>query len=133
MRQAWYCLLLVAFRAFSQQPPAQHETVIVTGTYDPIPLQESDRAVQVENISPGRALLSNSIVDFLQLDSSVDLQQRAPNNIQSDISIRGTNFGQTLILLNGLRINDAQSGHHDMDLPLPLESISQVEILKGSG
>ena len=133
MRQALYCLLLVAFPACSQQPPAQHETVIVTGTYDPIPLQESDRAVQVENISPARALLSNSIVDFLQLDSSVDLQQRAPNNIQSDISLRGTNFGQTLILLNGLRINDAQSGHHDMDLPLPLESVSQVEILKGSG
>jgi iron complex outermembrane receptor protein len=138
MRQTLVCLLF-SLSAYSQQqqqqqqPPAQHETVIVTGTYDPIPLEESDRNVQVENISPARALLATSITDFLKLDSSVDLQERAPNGVQSDISLRGTNFGQTLILLNGLRINDAQTGHHDMDIPLPLDSIGQVEILKGAG
>src|SRR5262245_40124893 len=99
-------LLLLAAAGECQEPPPQHETVIVTGTYDPIPLQESDRNIAVENISPARSLLANTFVDFLKLDSSIDLQQRAPNGIQSDMSIRGTNFGQTLILLNGLRISD---------------------------
>lgn len=126
-------LLVIAPGLAAQSVPAHQETIIVTGTYDPIPLQESDRNVQIENISPARALLSNSLIDFLKLDSSVDLQQRAPNDVQADVSLRGTNFGQTLILLNGLRINDVQTGHANMDLPLPLESVGQIEILKGSG
>jgi len=47
--------------------------------------------------------------------------------------MRGSNFGQTLVLLNGERLNDAQSGHHDMDIPVPLAAISSVEALHGSG
>jgi iron complex outermembrane receptor protein len=121
----------IAFCGLSFSAAAQ--TLIVTGTYDPIPLEESDRTVAVENVAPARALLANTVVDFLKLDSSVDLQERAPNGIQSDPSIRGTNFGQTLILLNGLRISDVQTGHYSMDLPVPLSSLDHVEVLKGAG
>ena len=53
--------------------------------------------------------------------------------MQADISIRGGSFGQTLILVNGIRVNDAQSGHHNMDVALPLEAISNIEVLRGSG
>jgi iron complex outermembrane receptor protein len=122
-------LILLASTALAQQ----HETVIVTGTYDPIPLNESDRDVHVESITPQRKLLSNALLDFLKLDSTIDLQERAPNGIQSDISLRGTNFGQTLILLDGLRVSDVQTGHYSMDLPLPADDISQIEVLKGAG
>ena len=54
----------------------------------------------------------------------MDLQQRAPDEVQSDLTIRGSTFGQTLVLLNGLRMNDAQSGHHNMDLPVPTMRLS---------
>jgi iron complex outermembrane receptor protein len=87
------------------------------------------RSVDVERLR----LLSNTFADLLRLDSSLDLRQRAPNTLQGDLSIRGGSFGATLILLNGLRLNDAQSGHHNLDLPVPIESIGRVEILKGSG
>src|ERR1017187_9317098 len=62
-----------------------------------------------------------------------DLRQRAADGVQADLSIRGSSFGQTLVLLNGQRMNDAQSGHHDMDIPVPLEAVSRVEVLRGSG
>ena len=74
-----------------------------------------------------------TFADLLKLDSSLDLRQRAPNGLQGDLSIRGGGFGQTLILLDGLRLNDVQSGHHNLDIPAPLEAISSIEILKGSG
>ena len=61
------------------------------------------------------------------------MRSRAANSVQSDVSIRGSSFGQTLVLLNGLRFNDAQSGHHNFDLPLPLEMVERVEVLHGSG
>ncbi len=81
----------------------------------------------------GAELVLNTLVDLFRLDPSLDLQERAPNGVQTDLSIRGGSFGQTLVLLNGLRLNDVQSGHHDMDIPVPLDSVARVEVLRGSG
>jgi iron complex outermembrane receptor protein len=114
-------------------PPQPVETVIVTGVYEPIPLEESDRSVTVLVIAQEHDVLFNDPTGFLRLDPTVDLQARGPNNIQTDVSIRGGTFGQTLVLWNGLRLNDAQTGHHDLDTPIPLESVDRVEILKGAG
>lgn len=68
--------------------PPQKEVVVVTGTFEPIPLEEADRNVDVFTVNGGR-LLYDSFADYLKLDSSVDMQERAPNTVQSDISIRG--------------------------------------------
>ncbi len=114
------------------QQPVQ-ESIVVTGSYQPVPLNETDRAVTLLPLTPKTVLLYNSITDLFKLDSSLDLQQRAPNDVQGDLSIRGGTFGQTLVLLNGMRLNDAQSGHHDLDIPVPIEAIQQVEVLQGSG
>ena len=138
-------LLLISCSAFSQtpasvpsQPPAaqaipkQQESIVVIGTFVPAPLQENDRSVES---FPTREtpLLFNSVIDYLQFDPNIDLQQRAPAGIQADLTILGSTFAETLVLLNGLRINDAQTAHHDMDLPIPLEAISRIEVLHGAG
>jgi iron complex outermembrane receptor protein len=114
----------------SLQPPS--ETVVVTGTFAPAPLGEIDRSVSVIETST-TPLLFNHWIDYLQTDSSIDLRRRAPNGVQSDLSLRGSSFGETLILLDGFRMDDAQSGHHDLDLPLPTESLDRIEILRGAG
>jgi iron complex outermembrane receptor protein len=36
-----------------------------------------------------------------------------------------------IILLDGVNITDPQTGHHNLNLPVDLESIERVEILKG--
>ena len=137
-RHAFLALIVYSASAQTSNPPGQpvippqKETIVVTGTFDPIPLEEADRSVDVFTVR-GERLLYDSFADYLKMDSSVDLQERAPNTIQSDISIRGGTFGQTLVLLNGMRINDAQSGHHNMDLPLPLDAVSELQVLNGSG
>jgi iron complex outermembrane receptor protein len=115
--------------ALAQQ---QAQTVVVTGTFEPLTLEEIDRSIRV---LPARSqtLVLNSLVDLLRLDPSIDLEERAPGGVQTDISIRGATFGQTLVLLNGQRLNDVQSGHHNMDIPVPLEAVSRVEVLRGSG
>src|SRR3954454_17394759 len=112
-------------------PPVK-ETVVVTGVWEPLPLEEADRSVRSIRLE-GVRLTTNTFTDLLRLDPSVDLRERAPNGVQGDVSIRGGSFGQTLVLLDGMRLNDVQSGHHNLDLPVPLEAIQSVEILKGSG
>src|SRR5260221_3583857 len=125
-------LLVWLVAASAQQPEPKHETIVVTGVYEPIAIDEVDRSVRVLPVQ-GEELLSNTLVDFLRLDPSIDVRERAPNGLQADISIRGGTFGQTLVLVDGQRMNDAQSGHHNMDIPLPVEAISRIEVLRGSG
>jgi outer membrane cobalamin receptor len=116
----------------SQKIKPRKDTVIVTGTFAPVPAQDIDRSVTVIDTAT-ESLLYNHWINYLALDPSVDLQQRAPNDVSSDLTIRGSSFGQTLVLLDGLRMNDAQTGHHNMDLPLPTSAVSRIEILRGAG
>jgi iron complex outermembrane recepter protein len=109
-----------------------HQTVVVTGTFEPLAIEEIDRAVRVLPVRDNRALL-NALVDVLRLDPALDVQARAPGGVQNDLSIRGAGYGQTLVLLNGQRLNNVQSGHHNMDIPVPLDSVARVEVLRGSG
>jgi iron complex outermembrane receptor protein len=118
---------------FAQQAPAPpRETVVVTGTYEPVSLDEVDRAVTVLR-ARDEALLFSGLAGLLKLDPSLDLRQRAPGGVQADLSIRGSGFGQTLVMINGIRMNDAQSAHHNMDIPLPVEAVSRIEVMRGSG
>ena len=130
-------LLLGDHLAWSQQqgnPPAKlpTETVVVTGVYAPLPLAEVDRPITLLPIGEND-LVSNSLEDFLRLDPSIDLQERGANGTQADVAIRGGTFEQTLVLVDGFRMNDLQTGHHDMDLPFPVEAFSQIEVLHGAG
>lgn len=119
--------------ATPQTMPPRAESLIVTGTAQPVPLAEADRDINVLGIPEKQRPLFNSWFDLLELDPALNLQQRAPGALQADLSIRGATFGQTLVLLNGLRINDVQTGHFNLDVPVPLEMISGIEVLKGSG
>ncbi|HWR35906.1 MAG TPA: TonB-dependent receptor [Clostridia bacterium] len=115
----------------TQDLPIHRETVVVTGSYQPVEVNDSDRSVNAIEVGL-RVPLYRNFVDVLRADPALDLRQRAPG-IQTDLSVRGASFEQTLILVDGLRVNDAQSSHHNMDLPLPFEALDRVEILHGSG
>lgn len=106
--------------------------MVVLGSATPVPLAESSRAVLVLPTEQ-RTLAVESPLDFLRDDSSLFLEQRGAGGAQADIALRGGSFAQTLVLLNGFRINDSQTAHHDLDLPIPLEAMHSIEILEGAG
>jgi outer membrane cobalamin receptor len=119
----------------SSAPQPIQQSVTVTTMVEPLPLAEGNRSVNViDTQSPnGQPLLFNNITDFLRQDTSLNLQSRAGNGVQADLSLRGTTYEQTLVLVNGLRVNDPETGHLNLDIPLPLEAISRIDILHGSG
>ena len=133
--KVWAALVIAAPLVCAQQndPQKQHETVVVTGVAQPTPLNEADRDVTVLTLPAAERPLFDNWFDLLRLDPALDLQQRAPGGFIGDLSIRGATFGQTLVLLNGMRLDDAQTGHFNLDLPVPLETVSTIEVLKGSG
>ena len=62
-----------------------------------------------------------TIEDLLEYAINVDVRQRGGQGVQSDISMRGGTFEQVLVMLNGVKLNDPQTGHHTMNLPVSME------------
>ena len=106
--------------------------IVVTGLIEPRELAETDRSLTVLNVDE-RDSVSWSFADLLKTDSSVHIRERGPDGSQADLSIRGSGFDQVLVMVNGVRVSDAQTGHHSLDLPLPFEAVEQVEVLHGAG
>ncbi len=125
------CLLATAAASFAQTA-ATPQSITVTTTVEPLPLDAADRSVTV--LDPHtQPLLLNNPIDLLRQDASLNLQARGGNGVQTDLSIRGATFEQSLILLNGLRINDPETGHLNLDLPIPFDAIDRIDVLHGSG
>lgn len=106
--------------------------VIVTGSRSGISWEEFDRQVFIINRNDITAVPFPSFPAAISM-SGADVQSRGPLGIQSDLGLRGGTFQQTLVLIDGFRCNDPQTGHHNMDIPLPLEAVDRIEILPGSG
>ena len=81
-----------------------------------------------EDINKKPLLFLNDIFENI---SGVDIRKRG--YLQADLSIRGSTFDQNLIVIDGVPMFDSQTGHHLIDLPLSIENIEKIEILKGSG
>ena len=76
---------------------------------------------------------STSVQQALESLPGVDVRQRGPLGMQADLSIRGGGFDQVLVLIDGLDVTDAQTGHHSLTLPLRPEAMGRLELLSGPG
>ncbi len=98
-----------------------------------IPFNDVSRNIEVLTKQQIQALNANNINEVLQLVGGVDIRQRGIHGVQADLSIRGGTFEQALVLINGVKMLDPQTGHHLMNLPITLEDIERIEVLKGPG
>jgi outer membrane cobalamin receptor len=125
---------LTPLAAAAQTPiPPYRQTVVVTAAATPVDLGSVTRTLTVITRAQIDALPIHSIADVLRLTSSVDVRARGERGVQTDFAIRGANFGQMLVLVDGVRLNDAQSGHHNGDIPVPLDAVERIEVLHGPG
>jgi iron complex outermembrane receptor protein len=117
-------------------PPAQpHVTqeVVVTATLTPVAVESLGRSLTVLHREDLERFGIGSIVEGLRLVAGLDVRARGPRDVQTDFSIRGATFGQNLVLVDGVRINDSQSGHHNGEIPLPAIATERVEVVAGPG
>jgi len=109
------------------------QTVVVTGAARPVELGSVSRTMTILTREQIERLPVQSVADLLRLAASVDVRMRGVHGAQSDFAVRGANFGQVLVLVDGVRLNDAQSGHHNGDVPVPLDAVERIEVLYGPG
>lgn len=131
LRTAAVCAAMLVARDARAQDYQQ--TVVVTAAAVPVDLGSVTRSVDVITREQIAALPVQSVADVLRLASSIDVRARGDHGVQTDFAVRGANFSQMLVLVDGVRINDAQSAHHDGDIPVPLDAVERIEILYGPG
>ncbi len=107
------------------------EEVEVTSSRAPLTLGQSARLVTVLDREAIAAAPAQSVNDLLKLAAGVDVRQRGPIGAQTDISVRGGTNEQITILLNGININDPQTGHNTADFPVDISDIERIEVLEG--
>jgi len=107
--------------------------VVVYGKGLPIAFSDRTSTIQTFDIARNRALPIRSVNEALAYVPGLDLRQRGVQGVQGDLSIRGGTFEQNLILINGFKLVDPQTGHHALNLPVLLTNVKNVEVYKSSG
>ena len=128
-----FSLLSVGKTAFSQDTIATQnlkEVVVSSGRID-VPLSENSRTLVIIGKAEIKNAAATNLADLLQSVAGVDVRRRGAGGQQADLYIRGGSFDQTLLLIDGIKVDDPQTGHHTLNMALPIELIERIEIVKG--
>ena len=99
-----------------------------------IEILNSENSISILTISKEEIKKSTAtnISELLQHVAGLDIRRRGVEGMQADLYIRGGSFDQTLLLIDGIKVEDPQTGHHTMNMTLPLSVIEKIEIIKGA-
>lgn len=135
-------LLISLFLGLCGSATAQQaDSILITHHLDEVIVQENRLAAPVKAVNRNITIITrrqieampvSSVTEILAYVPGLDVRQRGPGGIQADIGIDGGTFDQTLVLLNGVKITDPQTGHNIMNLPISLADVDHIEVLRGA-
>lgn len=133
-------LTMMALSASAQQPFLNLKSdttnklneVVVKENRLQLPFSTQNRNIWIIDREKIKTLPARSVSELLSYVSGVDVRQRGPGGLQADISIDGGTFDQSLVLINGIKVSDPQTGHNMMNLPVSVDDIDHIEVLRGS-
>ena len=127
-------LLLNFMNLQAQEVISKRDTlkeIIITSTRIELPFKKDSRTMTIINAETIQNSAATNVADLLQQVAGVDIRRRGTGGAQADLYIRGGGFDQTLLLIDGIKMDDAQTGHHSLNAALPIEVIERIEIIKG--
>jgi vitamin B12 transporter len=134
MRRIALCVLTSAIMSspFAQEKISELDPVTITTSINPEKASQTGRDLVVIKGERFVNLPVHSIDELLRYLPGIEMQARGPMGSQSDIVIRGGTFQQVLVIIDGLRLNDANTGHFASYFPIAPSEIDRIEILKGA-
>lgn len=127
-------LLFFIFQGLFSQDPNSNQTldeVVVSTSKLELPFSKNFRTITIIGSSDINKSPATNVSDLLQEITGLDIRRRGVGGVQGDLYIRGGGFDQTLLLIDGMKMDDAQTGHHTLNMILPLYLIERIEIIKG--
>jgi len=126
-------LLAVAVPCAAWADDSAADDIIVTASGIAQPRAETGQAITSIDRDRLETLQSATIVDALRTLPSVAVAQRGPVGSQTSIFLRGGNSAQTLVLVDGVRINDPSSPNGAFDFgALQTGNFERIEVLRGA-
>lgn len=129
-----YILLFFSINTFlfaQDSTQIQLQDVTVTANIQQTEIRKTARNVTVITAKDIEKSPVKTIDGILQYALNIDVRTRSPFGVQTDVSIRGGHYDQTLVLVDGVKMNDPQTGHHTFNLPFSVDMIEKIEILQG--
>ena len=108
------------------------EDVIIKSQRISLPFSKYSNTIAVITSKDIEGMAATALEEVLQQITGVDIRRRGIEGMQSDLYIRGGNFNQTLLLIDGISLADMQTGHHTMNGIVAVENIERVEVIKGA-
>lgn len=108
------------------------DEVLVTASLAELPMEQTAKQVTIITQQQIEKAPVRSLEDLLNYVAGVTVTQRGVHGVQADISLRGGSSDQTAILIDGINLTNAQTGHYSFDIPINLSDIERIEIIKGS-
>src|SRR6056300_135051 len=132
MKKSLALLFLLFFNIIiSQQDTTYLKEVVFSTTKLEIPFSKNFRTVKIISSDYIKNSPATNVSDLLQEITGIDVRRRGIGGVQGDLYIRGGGFDQTLLLVDGMKMDDAQTGHHTLNMILPLYLIERIEVIKG--
>ena len=124
-------LLFTCASIYAQNDTIKLKEVEITSNRITLPFSKESRTITLITADDILKAPATNVADLLQNVAGIDVRRRGVDGMQSDLYIRGGNFDQTLVLIDGVKMDDVQTGHHSMNAILSLNNIKRIEIIKG--
>lgn len=127
-------LFVLYFHSASQQDTSLYFPLVEVSEkrISNIPFVAGTRSIRVIQKEELQSMPIQSLSEALAMVCGVDIRQRGAFGAQGDLSVLGSTFDQVLVLIDGIPMRDAQTGHNQLNLPIDLNQIERIEILTGS-
>jgi len=126
-----FIFLFIRAASFAQENEIELDPVTVTSSLLLTQSSKTGRNILVIKGDQFLNLPINSIDELLRYVPGMEVQARGPMGTQSDFVLRGGTFQQVLVIVDGIRVNDPNTGHFSSYIPIAPGEIDRIEILKG--
>lgn len=117
----------------AQAQNASSDDIVITATGLPQDRDETGQAITIINAKTIETRQSVSVVDLLATTPSVRVNSNGSLGSVTSLSLRGAEAGQTVVLLDGVRINDPSGTSGAVDFGnLLIGNIRRIEVMRGA-
>jgi len=106
--------------------------IVITANYTPTPSDQVGSSVTVVDGGKVTRTSPGSLAQVLRTVPGVTVLESGGPGASADVRIRGADTGDTVVLVNGVRVNDPAAAHDEFDfVTLATNDIARIEVLRG--
>lgn len=132
MKKISFIIIAILASQMGQSQEIELDPVTITASLNRQKSSQTGRNITIIKGDVFQKLPVQSVDELLRYIPGVEIQARGPKGSQSDIVLRGGTFQQVLIILDGMRLNDPNTGHFSSYIPIAPSEIDRIEVLKGA-